>query len=413
MSSFDVVVIGAGIVGVSAALALRDAGQRVLLIDRKGICAETSAGNAGAFAFSEIEPLAAPGIMQKAPRWLLDPLGPLSVRPTYLPALLPWMYRFWRASHKKTYLETIRAQAELMRLCKDAFERQLNRLQAEHLIRREGQLQLYDSQRSFDAAGHVWGRRKESGIDFELLRSAAAIAEIQPGISPRFTHAGYTPGWFNCTDPAIWTKNVGQAFQDAGGCIEIAEVRGIQPIDDQVEVTTNQGKWQAKNCVISAGAWSHHLAKQLGDHMPLETERGYNTTYAYTTFDLKTHVTFADHGFVASRIGNGIRIGGAVELAGLKAPANYRRSEILVEKARRFIPGIDLNDGVQWMGYRPSLPDSRPVISRSSRAHQVVYAFGHAHLGLTQSAGTAELVRDLVLDRSGAIDLTPFSSDRF
>ena len=155
------------------------------------------------------------------------------------------------------------------------------------------------------------------------------------------------------------------------------------------------------------------MAAKIGDSIPLETERGYNTTFEHTTVDLKTHLTFAQHGFVMSKIGVGLRIGGAVELGGLDLHPNYRRAEILVQKAKSFMPELDVSDGTQLMGYRPSLPDSLPVISPSGAGDRVIYAFGHGHLGLTQSAGTAELVADLAMRANPAVDLAPFAATRF
>ena len=151
----------------------------------------------------------------------------------------------------------------------------------------------------------------------------------------------------------------------------------------------------------------------LGDPIPLETERGYNTTLPDCAFDLRTHLTFGGHGFVVSRINGGLRIGGAVELGGLKLAPNYKRAETLLAKAGRFLPGLNTTGGTQWMGFRPSLPDSLPVIGRSPRAARVLYAFGHGHLGLTQAAGTAELIADLATDTIPKITMTPFAPTRF
>ena len=169
----------------------------------------------------------------------------------------------------------------------------------------------------------------------------------------------------------------------------------------------------ARQLVIAAGAWSHLLAQQFGDRVPLETERGYNTTLPKAAFDVKRQLIFPGHGFVITPLETGLRIGGAVELGGLQRPPNFARSKAMLEKARRFLPGLDPSGGREWMGYRPSLPDSLPVIGRARSAANVFYAFGHGHLGLTQSAATARLIRDLVTNAAPAIDLTPFSGQRF
>ncbi|MFM7443867.1 MAG: NAD(P)/FAD-dependent oxidoreductase, partial [Tabrizicola sp.] len=169
----------------------------------------------------------------------------------------------------------------------------------------------------------------------------------------------------------------------------------------------------ADKVVLAAGAFSHRIAATLGERIPLETERGYNTTLPPDALDLRCQVTFGGHGFVISRLSTGIRVGGAVELGGLSLPPNYKRSEAMLRKAKAFLPALKTAGGVQWMGFRPSLPDSLPAIGRSKASPHVLYAFGHGHLGLTQSAGTARLVADLLTDAPPAINLTPFCQQRF
>ncbi|VVT24859.1 FAD dependent oxidoreductase [Roseovarius sp. EC-HK134] len=413
MARSDIIVIGAGIIGVTSALALQREGHRVRILDRKGVAAETSRGNAGAFAYTDIEPLATPGILRKAPKWLLDPLGPLSIPPAYALPLLPWMLRFWRASWQDRYAAAVAAQASLMHHSRAALERLIANVDGEPLMRREGQLQVYEGEAAYRASLPAWTLRRQHGVRFDLLESPNALAEIQPGLSPRFTHAGYTPDWMNTVDPARWTEYLAQQFVAVGGVIETADIRALRQAGDGVEIETATGTTCADQVVLAAGAWSHHLARTLGDAIPLETERGYNTTFSTASFDLRTHLTFADHGFVVSKIGEGLRVGGAVELGGLRLAPNYKRSETLLRKARDFLPGFDPQGGTQWMGFRPSLPDSLPIISRAPRADRVIYAFGHGHLGLTQSAGTAELVAALAAHRDPAIELQAFDAARF
>jgi len=411
--SYDVIVIGAGIIGVSAGLKLQQEGKQVLLLDSKGVAAETSAGNAGAFAFADVIPLATPGIMRKAPTWLLDPLGPLSIRPAYGLKILPWMLHFWRASWKDRYAAALKAQADLMALSKAALERQIEGVNGEHLIRREGQLQLYEGAAEFQAAMASWEVRKAHGVQFELLDSPEAIAKIQPGIDPRFTHAGYTPEWKNVVDPKTWTEHLANAFIALGGNIANQKVTAITPQEGHVSVESDTTVLRSKHVVIATGAWSKSLAADLGDSVPLDTERGYNTTLPAGAFELKTHITFSNHGFVVTKAGEGIRIGGAVELGGLHLAPNYKRADLLLKKAKDFLPELNIENGTPWMGFRPSMPDSLPVISFAKNSQQVLYAFGHGHLGLTQSAGTAELIADMIQGRDPDISTQPYRAQRF
>ncbi len=409
----DIIVVGAGIVGLSIALQLQKSGKSVTVVDRKGVAAEASAGNAGAFAFSDIVPLATPGVMSRAPKWLLDPLGPLSIPPSYALKIAPWMWRFWRASWRKHYEASVVAQSELMKVSQSALERQIKAVEGEKLMQREGQLQLYEGLREYNASLSSWDLRKQFGVDFKLLQSPEAIAELQPGIDPRFTHASYTPNWLNTCDPLAWSQHIAQQFIARGGSINVTDVKSLLQVQDCVQLATPNGELQAKQVVVAAGAWSHHLARTLGDKIPLETERGYNTTLPAGAFDLKTHLTFGAHGFVVSKISGGVRVGGAVELGGLSLPPNYKRSDILLRKAAQFLPDLKTGGGQQWMGFRPSMPDSLPVIDQSPKSRNVVYAFGHGHLGLTQAAGTAELVTSLVNGSTPAMPLDAFSATRF
>lgn len=409
----EVIVIGAGVIGVSAALELQRRGAQVTIVDREGVAAGASRGNAGAFAFSDIIPLATPGIMRKAPRWLLDPLGPLSVPPRYALHIAPWLLRFWRASWRDRYGAALKAQSAMMSVSSSALERLVPRLELEPLLRREGQLQLYEGEAQFKASLSGWDERRQGGVRFEHIAGPEAIAERQPGIAPRFTHATFTPDWINVVDPALWVESLAQRFVERGGVIERHTVSALRPTDGRMRVVTEAGEMNADQVVVAAGAWSKTLTKAMGHPLPLETERGYNTTLPAGAFDLRLQLTFGGHAFVVSRLGEGVRVGGAVELGGLKLAPNMKRADALLTKAKVFLPGLDVSGGRQWMGFRPSMPDSLPVISKAPGIPGLIYAFGHGHLGLTQSAGTAEIIADLVTGSTPAIDIAPFRAERY
>lgn len=407
-----VIVVGAGVVGLSAALALQARGLKVTVLDRQGPAAGASAGNAGAFAFTDILPLASPGILRKAPKWLLDPLGPLSVPPAYALKIAPWMVRFWRACSPARVAASTTAQTALMDLSKAELEPFLSATDTLPMLEKKGNLQVYESKAELDASLPGWAAREAHGIEFRHM-DAAEMAGLQPGLSPRFTHGTFTPGWFSISDPKLFTLALAERFRANGGQIERAEVRALRPVDGGVEVLTMGAERRAGHVVLAAGAHSHRIARSVGDRIPLETERGYNTTLPADAFDLRTQVTFGGHGFVVTRLSTGIRVGGAVELGGLDLAPNFKRSEAMLKKAQAFLPGLKPAGGVQWMGFRPSLPDSLPAIGAAKATPRVIHAFGHGHLGLTQATGTARIVADLITGAPAAIDLTPFSPQRF
>jgi D-amino-acid dehydrogenase len=410
----DVAVIGAGIVGLSTAFKLVEAGRTVTLIDRKGIAEETSRGNAGGLAFSEVLPLASSGMLRKLPKWLSDPLGPLTIPPAYLPQIMPWLLRFWRAGWPDKVASSIAAQAALMRVAQAETASLVKAAGIEHLIRPDGVLELYESAAELKASEAGWRARTREGIAFAHLRSASELAIMQPGLSPRFVAGTFIPSWQQVSDPYDYALAVAEAAKRRGAQVVIGDVLGIGLATDGVSLRLSNGRvLRARQVVVAGGAWSKSLTSQLGDNIPLETERGYNTTLPPGSFDLKRQLTFGGHGFVISPLTSGIRIGGAVELGGLTLPPNFARADAMLQKAKAFLPGLKTTGGKQWMGFRPSMPDSLPVIGASRRSPDIVYAFGHGHLGLTQSAATGKLVADLLNGVPPSIDLAPFSPQRF
>ncbi|MFN3578409.1 MAG: NAD(P)/FAD-dependent oxidoreductase [Tabrizicola sp.] len=407
-----VTVIGAGVIGLSAALMAQARGLSVTVIDREGPAAGASAGNAGAFAFTDILPLASPGILRKTPGWLLDPLGPLTIPPAYALRIAPWLYRFWRACSPRAVAASTSAQTALMDLSRTELEPFLASTGTLPMLRKDGNLQVYESEAEFRASLPGWEARTAHGIAFHHM-GPEEMAALQPGLSPRFIRGTFTPGWWSIADPRDHVLALADRLRAQGGAILRAEVVGLMPRHGGVSIQTRGEPLTADKVVLAAGAFSHRIAATLGERIPLETERGYNTTLPPDALDLRCQITFGGHGFVVSRLSSGIRVGGAVELGGLSLPPNYRRSEAMLRKAKAFLPDLKTDGGRQWMGFRPSLPDSLPVIGLSRISPRVVYAFGHGHLGLTQSAGTARLVADLLTGAPPAINLTPFSPQRF
>lgn len=410
----EIVVIGAGIIGVNAAALLAEAGHRVRVLDPAGIAERTSRGNAAALAFSDIMPLASPKIMWKAPRWLFDPLGPLSIRPAYLPRLAPWLLRFALASRPAAVEASIAAQSALMELAQRETLALAERAGTAAMIRHDGSLELYESEAEFAAARPGWDRREKAGIAFSHLRGAA-LSELQPGLSPRFVAGTFVPAWKTVSEPQLFARanwdhaeRLGAQFERAG--VSRLALDGVKP----AAVLEDGTVIEADRIVVAAGAWSTRLLAGVTRlKIPLDTERGYNTTLPKSAFDLRRQLIFSGHGFVVTPLESAIRVGGAVEFAGLDAAPNYERARVMLRKACAFLPGLDPTGGTEWMGHRPSLPDSLPIAGPLPERGDVLLAFGNGHLGLTQAAAMGRLVTDLVDGKRSAIDIAPFRAERF
>ncbi|MCD1633735.1 FAD-dependent oxidoreductase [Martelella mediterranea] len=412
-SEADVVVIGGGIIGCMAARYLMEAGRRVTILERSAIAAGSSAGNAGILAFPEIVPIPAPGVTWKAPGWLLDPLGPLTIRPAYAARLAPWFWHFWRASSRAGFERGLKVQAAMMRLAAAEYETVRKDARLASFIVNTGTLDLYDSEKSFSAAAPDWARKREAGFDFHRV-GRGEIEALQPGLAPQFEHAIYSEDGLQVSDPAGFTRALAESLQEDGATITIGEAAALEPTDAGARIRlADGGVLEARTVVVACGAWSKTLAKSLGESVPLDTERGYNTTLPATAFPLKRQLYFNDHSFVVTPLSSGIRVGGAVEFGGLDLPANFKRADMLLKLAKRFLPGLETEGGERWMGFRPSMPDCLPVIDRSKSAPNVLYAFGHGHLGLTQSAATGRLIAELAGQQKPSVNLEHLRVDRF
>jgi len=321
--------------------------------------------------------------------------------------------RFWRAGWPDRVDAAIKAQAAMMRLARTEMDALVASAGLGSLVRSDGVLELYESEGELRGAQPEIAAKTREGIEIRTVRGAD-LAELQPGLDPRFIAATFIPKWQTVSDPYDFALAIGKAAIDRGVTFRKTEVTALRPLGDGVTIEFADGsRLTARKVVVASGAWSRALTAPLGDLIPLDTERGYNTTLPAGAFDLRRQLVFPGHGFVVTPLSTGIRIGGAVELGGLSLPPNFKRSEAMLTKAARFMPGLKTEGGKQWMGFRPSLPDSLPAIGRSRPSPHILYAFGHGHLGLTQSAATGKLIAELVTGATPSINLVPFSPQRF
>jgi D-amino-acid dehydrogenase len=345
---------------------------------------------------------------------LMDPLGPLSIRWKNLPALTPWLWRFWRAGTSKRVETIARELATLLATATRDYEPVLSAAGLSHLVRRKGALYVYATEKGFADAAAEWDLKFRNGVVAERL-DGAAIRELEPALAPTFSNGYFVPGYSHTVDPGQLVCGLADHFQRKGGEIRRARVNGFVFSDSEPRAMHLDDGTQLDFdlVVIAAGAWSKSLCRMLGQKVPLDTERGYNTTLPAPGVELTRPVCIAERSFFMTPMAMGLRIGGAVDLAGLGAPPNFARAKALLANGAQALPGLNTAGGREWMGFRPSMPDSKPVIGRSPRHANTLFAFGHGHLGLTQGATTGRLIADLAAGEQTAIDLVPFRIDRF
>ncbi len=408
-----VVVIGAGAIGVCTALYLLRDGHDVTLVEKDGPAEGASFGNGSVIGEESVVPVAMPGIFWRVPKMLLNPLGPLAVRWSYLPQLAPWLVEFLKASSPARVEEISKALAALMAGTFEAYDPLLEMAGEPDMIRRTGWMGVYETEQGFANDSRYLDIQKRRGVEHEILQ-AEEIRQLEPSLAPIFKRAVYYPKVGYSINNYRMVRAFAEAFQRGGGGYMQAEVSGFDIGEAGPRaVRTDKETVACDAVVVAAGAWSKPLAEALGAPVLLDTERGYHMTYPTPGVAPRLPVYSTERAFVATPLENGLRVAGTVELGGLKAAPNWNRSKVLESHVSRWYPDLNTKGGKPWMGFRPSMPDSLPVIGRSPRHANAFLAFGHGHCGLMLAARTGALVAEMVSDKPMSLDMTPYRPDRF
>lgn len=408
-----VVVVGAGIIGTTIAYELRRRGREVVLIERDLDGKGASYGNMASIAVSEFMPASRPSVWAQMPKWLLDPEGPVRIRPSYVPKLTPWFLRFLQASRPSRVKELEAAGAVL---CSRVYEDLMPLLKAAeltHMLTGEGCLSLYADEAEFRADREHIEVLERFGFRHDIL-GGNAIRDLEPALTSKIAKAVLFPDNRSIVDPYRLLLELREKFLVLGGRIEQGAVAGFEHGDRIKAVRLEEGRSiAASEIVLCAGAYTGKLARLLGEPIPLETERGYHTHIMAPGITMRHSVIWPARAFMVTPTARGIRVGGTVEMAGLDAAPDYRRAKVLVKRAQEALPDLRAEKAAEWMGHRPALPDTVPIIGPSAKHRNVYYATGHGHLGLTYAATTARLIGDLVTGQTPPIDLYPYRVDRF
>ena len=407
------IIIGAGVIGAATALALQNDGHDVTLIDRSAPCSGASFGNAGAIVNGSCAPTAMPGILFDALRMMTQPDSPISIRPAYLHRILPWLFRFILQSRTSAVKQNATNLHALSRHAVASWQNLIEQTELASVFRSTGWLKVYESKRSF--AG-TWADRDlldKLGTPYDVL-DAAQIHDLEPNLAPIFTHGFYQKDSLSISNPERLVKGMVELFSTRGGAYRQFAVDHISIQSNAIQLKGHSECLSADKVVVATGSWSRNLARQLGDRVPLETERGYHLVLPESTQTLLNRpVLNGEKSFVLSPMETGLRMTAQSELAGLDIAADYGNIRKLLPHAKRMLPAMDIREQSAWMGFRPSLPDSLPVLGFSGKSKNIVYAFGHQHLGMTLAAISARIVADLFASREPPVPVAPYRPNRF
>ncbi len=409
-----IVIVGAGIIGTTLAYALQRRGENVILLDSDTPGKGASYGNMASIAVTEFMPASRPGIWAQMPKWLLDPEGPVRIQPGYLPRLMPWFLRFLLASRPSRLRELEAAGAVLCKRVYEDLDALLKETALEHMIGAEGCLSLYTDDTEFRADREHIEILERFGFRHEIL-DGKAIRELEPSLTTAIGKAVLFPDNRSISDPYRLVLALSEKFLALGGQLRQGTVAGFVHNGSSVsEIRLSDGRAiAASKIVLAAGAFTGRLSAMLGEPIPLETERGYHTQIMAPGITMRHSIIWPARAFMVTPTAGGIRVGGTVEMAGLDAPPNYRRAKVLVKRAKEALPALHVEQVSEWMGHRPALPDTVPVMGPSANYDNLWYSTGHGHLGLTYGATSARLMADLVTGRQPPVDMKPYRVDRF
>ena len=408
-------IIGSGIQGVCTGLQLIKKGIPVTIFDRQDPLSTefkpASYGNAGHFSPYAVLQFNRPDILNDVPKMLLSSYGPLALKWNYIPKMFNWFLYYLRNCNKQSMMHTAKYMHQILSLSNDAYEEIFQEIDTSGLIEKKGIIYVWTNKnlKSRELEIKV---RDELGIKQKLL-SKREVLELEPNLAPVFDAGVIYESAMHARDPHGILKQIFKLFLEKGGKFIQTNVQSIEQLTiNETIIRAESEEYKFEKSVIASGAFSKKLTDQLGENIPLDTERGYHVHFKDKESLISRPVIFLDRGFGMTPMNQGLRAVGTVELGGLENPPSKKRIEYIVKCAKELLPQLGHHQD-EWLGFRPTLPDFLPILGPSLKNKNIIYAFGHQHLGWTLGAITGKIISGIVAGEKTNLDLAPYSSKRF
>ena len=409
-STPQIAVVGAGIVGICSAFFLQKNGFQVTLLDKKEPGSMTSFGHACTFADYASVPVNSPDLFRDIPSMLLRSDGPLAVDFFHVLKNLNWTTKFLQNCTTKKVEYISKSLGNLLNNASISYDEIFTDVKVSEYIKNEEALYLYQNKTEFLKAKTTNELRQKNGVRIKTL-SKTKILDLEPSLAPVFFNGQIFIGSRHTTNPSMISKRIFETFINNGGEFIQSHVDDLIVEDDSVNVNLNNNNHKFEKVIICAGAWSNNLSKKIGESFPLDTERGYHVMFNNHGL-INRPIGWSQSGFYLVQLEEGLRAAGTVEIAGLSKPENKKRIQMIESQARRLLPQLNEVKST-WLGFRPTLPDSLPVIGPSKKNKNIIYAFGHQHIGWTLGAVTGKIINSICNERVPNINIEPFSPSRF
>jgi glycine/D-amino acid oxidase-like deaminating enzyme len=404
-------IVGAGIQGICTGLQLLKKNIPVTIFDKNDPARMASYGNAGHFSPYAVLQFNRPDILVNIPQMLFSSYGPLALKWNYVPKMIPWMWKFVKNCNTKSMLHTAKYMHQILDLSLDAYDDAFKEIDTTGLVERKGIIYAWTNE-NLKSRNLEIKVREDLGVKQTLI-SKKEISDLEPNLQPIFDAGVLFDYAWHARDPYAISKRLFDLYIKKGGKFIKENVNYINQINsDETLIKTEQKEYKFEKTVIACGAFSKKLTDQLGENIPLDTERGYHVHFKGMDHLLSRAVINLDRGFGLTPMNQGMRAVGTVELGGLNNPPSKKRIDYIVRCAKELLPQLDKHED-EWLGFRPTLPDFLPVLGPSQKNKNIIYAFGHHHLGWTLGAITGKIVSGIVAEEKTNLDLSPYNSSRF